>query len=67
MHTKVSMHLILYPSLSFGLLMQRGWKPTLVWLEIHGVYINSSVMDEGALLKYVPYKIEGHVNPAQLH
>ena len=32
-----------------------------------GVYINSSIMDEEARVKYVPYQIEGQIIPIQHH
>jgi hypothetical protein len=29
------------------------------WLGIRGVYVNSSIIDEEALIKWVLYKVEG--------
>ena len=40
---------------------------SILGLGIHGVYVNSSIVNEGALVKNVPYKVEGWSNPIQHH
>jgi hypothetical protein len=39
----------------------------LFWLGIHGIYINASITDEGALLKLGPYKIEVQFPSTSFH
>ena len=34
---------------------------------IHGVCVNSSIVDEGVLVKKVMYKVEGEFIPTRLH
>ena len=36
-------------------------------LEICGLYVNSFIVDEGALVKQVPYNVEGQFIPTILH
>jgi hypothetical protein len=36
------------------------------WLEIHDMYVNSSIMDEGPLVKNVPYNIKERFIQIQL-